>query len=231
MHSIEECNHQLSKIEFQIQSLKRLKPCPQVNMHINNLMEKKRILVHNLERYTPIQSNRLESLLNFIDMRKKDVEIFINKKREAFDQKGADKKEAAEEAEVPAAEVPAAAVPPEVLDSIAANKQGIADITKKVETNEEAASANNNTVYNLKKHIANNKLLNVSKDISGIIGQELGKTMYIMSGKTNYKNTYFEDVDITKEADKDVLINIDKVLRDLHYYDIKKYTELSNDFP
>ena len=113
--------------------------------------------------------------------------------------------------------------------------KNVEDITNKMKANQDASNEQNSNMtgilYQMHNHVSNNKLLNVSNDISRIVGQELGKTINLMSGKPNYNNTYFEDIDISKEEDKDSLINIDKVLRDLHYYDIKKYKELSNEFP
>ena len=113
--------------------------------------------------------------------------------------------------------------------------KNVEDITNKMKANQDASSEQNSNMtsilYQMHNHVSNNKLLNVSNDISRIVGQELGKTINLMSGRPNYNNTYFEDIDISKEEDKDSLINIDKVLRDLHYYDIKKYKELSNEFP
>lgn len=85
-------------------------------------------------------------------------------------------------------------------------------------------------LQNIYNAFTNNKLMNVSSDVRHIIDTELAKTVYIMSAKPNYRGQNFEDVDISQEPDKDNLVNIDKVLRDLHYYDQKLYIKLSNEF-
>jgi hypothetical protein len=191
MQNLQEYNHQLCKIDFQLGNLRKLKPCPEVNHHINTLTKERQLLESNISdiNHTNKQCG-IDSLMNYIDERRTDVNVLLNR-QEPFQQNAS--------------------------GGSSGDSAAIANIQSKLDM--------------MRSHVSNNKLLNVSKDISRIVGQELGKTINLMSGKPNYNNTYFEDIDISKEEDKDALINIDKVLRDLHYYDIKKYKELSNEFP
>ena len=52
MQNLQEYNHQLCKIDFQLGNLRKLKPCPEVNHHINTLTKKKQLLESNIEKYT-----------------------------------------------------------------------------------------------------------------------------------------------------------------------------------
>ena len=90
---------------------------------------------------------------------------------------------------------------------------------------------NDSRITGLLNHFDTTPLQTISKDIKDIVTPEFEKTIHIFSGKPNYRGEYFEDVDVKDEKDKEKLKNIDKVLRDLHFFNLKKYKEISNEFP
>jgi hypothetical protein len=90
---------------------------------------------------------------------------------------------------------------------------------------------NDSRIRGMLNHFDTTRLRNISTDIKDIVTPEFEKTIHIFSGKPNYREEQFEDVDIKGENDKDTLKNIDKVLRDLHYFNMERYKEISNEFP
>jgi hypothetical protein len=112
-----------------------------------------------------------------------------------------------------------------------ANDYQIRQNKRNISKNFDLINNNSNILKQIVSHFTDNKLLNIGKDISSMASPEFDKTLHIMSGKKNYKGDYFIDVDIKDEKDKDTYILIDKVLRDLHYFDLEKYKQISNEFP
>lgn len=90
---------------------------------------------------------------------------------------------------------------------------------------------NTNLLNTHRHYFNNNPLLSIGRDVVNVAGPEIDKTVALFSGTKNYRGDYFRDVDIRSEKKNKEYQMIDKVLRDLHYYNRKIYMKIANGFP
>jgi hypothetical protein len=81
---------------------------------------------------------------------------------------------------------------------------------------------NNVNIKQLISNLSHHRLINLKDNIKSVVGPELDKTINTTKGKIhNYKGEMPSEVAVTK--DKDGMVLIDKVLRDLLFFDKDLY--------